>query len=83
VIQAAAQEGARAGVVNLDDVAPTVESRLILLDPDRAQIQVSQPDSDSVSVEVIYQFEFLIPFIAQLDDDGLLDLRSDASMIIR
>lgn len=83
VVQAAAQEGARAGLIDLGDVAPAIQEKMVGLDESRMQIDISQPDRNSVEVDVTYQFEFIVPLIAQTVNAQGFNLRGSASMIVR
>lgn len=83
VVQAAAQEGARAGLIDLSDVTPAIQSKLVGLDETRTQIAISQPDNNSVAVDVTYQFEFVAPLVAYAVEANGFDLRGSASMIVR
>jgi hypothetical protein len=78
VVQAAAQAGARAGLVDMTNVAPTALSRLAGLRPDRAQVTATLTN-DQVQVVVTYQFEFITPFLSQRGN-GMLNLSASASM---
>ncbi len=84
LVQAAATEGARSGVIDIDDIAPTIHAKMVGLDEDRTQIDISMPSDDSILVGVTYKFRFAAPLVAQLINyqDGL-DLHGSASMIIR
>jgi hypothetical protein len=78
VVQAAAQAGARAGLVDMTNVAPTALSRLAGLRPDRAQVTATL-NNDQVQVVVTYPFEFITPFLSQWGN-GVLNLSASASM---
>ncbi len=84
LVQAAATEGARSGVIDIDNIAPTINAKMVGLDEDRTQIDISMPSDDSILVGVTYKFRFAAPLVAQLVNyqDGL-DLHGSASMIIR
>lgn len=83
VVQAAAQEGARAGLIDMSDIAPAIQQKLVGLDESRMQIDISQPDGNSVEVDVTYRFEFIVPLVSQAVNARGIDLRGSASMIIR
>lgn len=83
VVQAAAQEGARAGLIDMSEIVPAIQQKVVGLDENRMQIDISQPDSNSVEVGVTYKFEFIVPLIAQTVNAQGFDLRGSASMIIR
>lgn len=82
VVQAAAQAGARAGLVDLTTVNAAVQQKLIGLDTSKAQITTTVLNSEQVQVQITYQFQFMTPFIAQLVPNGRLDLHGSASMLI-
>jgi len=82
VIQAAAQVGARAGMVSLSGVTAAVQGKLVGLDVSKAQISTVMLTSERIQVHVTYQFEFVTPLIADLVPNGRLDLQSSASMLI-
>lgn len=82
VVRSAAQEGARAGVVNLAAVQSAVESKMIALDISRSDITVTQPGVETVEVEVTYQFEFITPFLAAAVSNNTLAVNGSASMTI-
>jgi hypothetical protein len=75
VIQWAAQEGARAGIVNISNVRPAAESKLVGLDPSQMNVVATQPDTRTVRVEVTYQYHFITPVLP-----GGVELRGSASM---
>lgn len=86
-IHAAAQEGARAGlgqdgIVNLGDAMHAVQKNLVTLDPMAVTITVGQPTAETVEVQVIYQFEFITPFLAAMFPDNRLEIDGAASMVI-
>jgi len=63
VVRAAAQEGARAGLVLTVDeatAATAAKDKMIALDLDRAVVQV-QKGAEIVDATVTYQFEFITP----------------------
>jgi Flp pilus assembly protein TadG len=83
VIQAAAQEGARAGIVNpsLAHITNAVESKLVALDTTMATVSLlPNGDPDVVTVQVEYTFEFVVPIVSNIVGDRL-ELRSSASMV--
>lgn len=80
VVQAAAQTGARAGIINRAAITPAVEEKLIGLDVEKADISYSEPAPRTVQVEVVYQFEFIVPLIETLMG-GDVELRGSASMV--
>ncbi len=82
VIQAAAQAGARAGLVSLAGVTPAAQDKLIGLDLDKAQISTVMLTSERIEVQITFQFEFVTPLIAALIPGGELELTASASMLI-
>lgn len=80
VIQWAAQQGARVGIVNTADVVEAVESRMVGLDLDEATIAVQQPMANLVQVDITYQFKFVIPMLARITGDSIT-LSASASMV--
>lgn len=63
VVRAAAQEGARAGLVLTVDeatAATAAKEKMVALDLDRAVVQV-QKGAEIVDATVTYQFEFITP----------------------
>lgn len=82
VVQWAAQEGARAGIVDPTSVTEAIEDRLVGLQPERAAIAVTQPDASTVAVQVTYPFEFVTPMIAQLAGNEI-QMSGAASMIVQ
>lgn len=83
VVQAAATEGARSGVVDLDEVVPTIHNKLVGLDENRTQIDISMPDNNLIEVGVSYQFQFVAPIVSQVVNEDGFTLHGSASMIIR
>ncbi len=83
VIQAAAQAGARAGMVSLAEVIPAAQGKLNGLDLAQAQISSVMLTSERIEVQITYDFAFITPLIAQLVPGGRLDLHSSASMLIK
>ncbi|MEZ4706248.1 MAG: pilus assembly protein [Caldilineaceae bacterium] len=77
VIQAATEAGARAGIIDENNIVGSVESHLVGLDASQASIVIDLSGANLVQVEVRYQFQFLTPI------DGGLELRGDASMFTR
>lgn len=82
VIQWAAQQGARAGIVDASptNVRAAVEGRMTGLDPALATISVTRQGSNVVQVDVTYPYEFLIPMISRITGDRII-LRASASMV--
>jgi hypothetical protein len=84
VVKAAAQEGARAGIIDATDTAAitaAVEEKLIGLDLEKViEINIEEPDARTVQVEVVYQFEFVVPLIETITGSDI-ELRGSASMV--
>ena len=83
IVQAAATEGARTGVVDIDGVVPAIHDKMIGLDENLTQIDISMPNEDSILVGVTYKFRFIAPIIAQIVNEDGYDLHGSAEMIIR
>jgi Flp pilus assembly protein TadG len=82
-VQAAAQVGARAGLIDLAQVTPAVQQRLVALDPAQAQVTATVVNNAQVQVQVTYPFEFITPYLSRLVTDGKLELSSQATMAIQ
>lgn len=93
VIQWAAQNGARAAIIqrsqgsNLNTIEAAVNDavreRLIGLDPDEVVVSPSRWSGSSgnvVQVEVMYPFRFIAPIVSQITGETI-EMRSRASMI--
>jgi TadE-like protein len=76
-VHAAAQEGARAGLVNFSEAKPVAESMLVALDVSKATVVPSQ-DEETVVVDITYQFEFITPLLAAATN-GPIEINSRAS----
>ena len=83
VLQAAAQAGARAGLVSLAGVDAAVQDKLVGLDGARAQITSAMLTSERMEVQITYELDLMTPLIAQLAPDGRITLRGSASMLTR
>jgi Flp pilus assembly protein TadG len=85
VLQAAAQAGARAGMISpdLDEVKTAVQARLVGLDSARVLVTRTMLTSERVEVTVTYDLILMTPLIAQLAPDGRITLRASASMLTR
>ncbi|NUQ38792.1 MAG: pilus assembly protein [Caldilineales bacterium] len=84
-LQAAAQEGARYGIIAPNDangIQSTAQQALIGLDPARTSFAVTRPSSDQVAVEIRYDFPLATPLIALLFDGNGLELRGTARMLL-
>lgn len=82
VVQAAAQVGARVGLVDIDAAIPAARNRLLALDPSRATITVTSVNNEQVEVEVAYEFRLITPYLTQLIAGGSINLASRASSLI-
>lgn len=89
VVRSAAQEGARTGIksdnsgaINLAGVPTAVKDKMIALDTSRADVTVTQPDAETVEVEVTYQFEFITPFLSAAVSNSPVAINGSASMAI-
>jgi Flp pilus assembly protein TadG len=82
VLQAAAQTGARAGIISLTSVTPAVLDTMGALDPTQVQVAVTQPNVDRVQVQVSYQLEFVTPFLAAALVGDAINLTGSASMLV-
>ncbi|MCC6455645.1 MAG: pilus assembly protein [Caldilineaceae bacterium] len=82
VIQWAAQQGARAGIVESSeaDIAVAVHGRMAGLDTSLALITVSYPSAAIVQVDVAYRYDLIVPIISQITGDSI-QMRASASMI--
>lgn len=88
VIQAAAQEGARAGIVNAANVDTAVRNRLVAVDPNQiTNITASTATISSrnvLRVQITYNYQFTTPLIGSLlGSNGAVVLRGDASMLVQ
>lgn len=88
VVEAASQEGARMGIVNINqghvDMATTkaaVRARMFALDADSAEIDVLQSGDDVVEVTVTYDFRFVTPFMVSLFPGDEFELVGTSSML--
>ncbi|MEZ4673563.1 MAG: pilus assembly protein [Caldilineaceae bacterium] len=82
VIRAAAQEGARVGLIDGTDDATIVEAtkgKLLTLDATKATV-VPTHNGSTVNVNVTYEFEFITPFIDAVAG-GAIQLSGTASML--
>lgn len=78
IVTAAAQEGARAGLIDRKDIRPTVTRTMNGLDMNRVSIRSDIRD-DVVRVTVSYDFEFLTPVVQSIVDT--LRFTANASMV--
>lgn len=80
VVQWAAQEGARAGIIDVADVDAAVLERMVSLDTEEVTIITTEPSANTIAVNVSYRFFFVTPLISTLFGEGL-ELQSSASMV--
>lgn len=78
VVSAAAQEGARAGIIDTDEIQSAIASKMIGLNLNNADIDITLNDN-IVQVEIAYDFQFITPLASTLVDT--LALSGKASMI--
>lgn len=75
VIQAAAQEGASAGLRSGGNVESAVLDKILTLDPGKVSVSSSHFDSgirEKIQVDVTYQFSFITPFISAVASDPIV-----------
>lgn len=84
VVSAAAQEGARYGIVHRTDttgIQNAARSQAVGLDPLLVNVAISYPNSSTIAVTVSYDFSAVTPFIgAVLGWGGQLTLSSTARL---
>lgn len=78
VVNAAAQEGVRAGIVDTNEIRSTIANKMIGLDMDSTNINVTV-NGDIVEVEIAYDFQFITPMADSLVNG--LALNGKASMV--
>ena len=78
VVNVAAQEGARAGIVDTNDIRTAVESKMVGLDVSSVSINVTV-NGDIVEVEVDYDFQFVTPLASSFMES--LAFNGKASMV--
>jgi Flp pilus assembly protein TadG len=82
VVQAAAQVGARAGIISMSAAVPAAQNRLLALDPNRAVITATLVNNEQVEVNITYQFQLITPYLAQFVNGGSIQLTSRASLLM-
>ncbi len=83
-IQAAAQVGARAGIVDVNRVEPVVQQKLVGLDLQKAHITTMILSNGCIiEVRITYEFEFITPLILLLPLHRSIIFQADASMLIQ
>ena len=82
ILQWAAQNGARAAIIepSQEAVDAAVKARLVGLDKDAVIVSPISWTGNVVQVEVTYPFQFVAPIVAQITGDSM-DMSSSASMI--
>lgn len=79
VVRAAAQEGARAGIIDRSEIMDAVQSKMVGLDMASADVNIDTTQANIVAVSIAYEFNFVSPMI-----DGLvesIELTGNASMV--
>lgn len=83
-IEAAAQAGARAGIVDMDIVEPTVQQKLVGLDLQKAHITTTLLSNGAIiEVRITYEFEFITPLTLLLPLHHSISFQASASMLIQ
>ncbi|MEZ4706249.1 MAG: pilus assembly protein [Caldilineaceae bacterium] len=77
VVEAAAQAGARAGIVDTATIESAALAKMVGLDTNNASIVPDLSNANQVHVQVIYEFQFVTPI------DTNLTLTGDADMLVR
>lgn len=77
VVEAAAQAGARAGIIDTATIESAAEAKLIGLDLGQASVVPHLSNANQVRVQVIYNFQFLSPISTNIT------LTGDAEMLVR
>jgi len=83
VIQSAAQEGARAGIVSQSNIESAVFDKLITLDQAKTAVAFRSSGSDTktmIHVDVTYQFSFITPYLGAFAG-GPIQLHGSAGML--
>lgn len=79
VISAAAQEGARAGIIDESSIMGAIQSKMMGLNMDLADVDIDTSQPEIVAVNISYDFSFVTPIVDSLADT--LELTGSASMI--
>lgn len=82
-IQAAAQVGARAGIVDVNTVEPIVQEKLVGLDLQKAYITTTMLSNGCLEVRITYEFEFITPLTLLLPLHRRVIFQASASMLIQ
>jgi len=83
VIQAAAQEGASAGLRSGGDIQAAVLDRILTLDSTKVSVSSNRIDNgirEKIQVDVTYEFRFITPFISAVAS-GPIQLEGRAIML--
>ncbi len=75
VVTAAAQEGARVGILDITDIHNTIARTMVGLDITKADITVTVND-DIIEVDITYDFDFITPLVDPLLDGLVLHGRA-------
>ncbi len=84
MVQSAAQEGARAGLIAGQDIEAAALGKLITLDQSKANVSSQSSGSATqtvIHVDVTYQFSFITPYIGAIAG-GPIQLHGSASMLV-
>ncbi|MEM7130183.1 MAG: TadE/TadG family type IV pilus assembly protein [Chloroflexota bacterium] len=81
VVNAAAQEGARAGIIDPSTIMTAIETKMIGLNIDSAAVNIDTTQPDIIEVGIVYDFTFITPIISALVTS--LELTGQASMVIQ
>lgn len=86
IIQASAQEGARAGLADFAtnaDVEAAVHSKVVGLDPTEVNTAMTDLGNNRIQVVVTYQFSFVTPIVALAQMAGInsWEMTGTASML--
>lgn len=86
IIQASAQEGARAGLADFAtdaDVEAAVHSKVVGLDPTEVNTALTDLGNNRIQVVVTYQFSFVTPIVALAQMAGInsWEMTGTASML--
>ncbi|RME47934.1 MAG: pilus assembly protein [Chloroflexi bacterium] len=84
LLQAGAQEGARYGIAHFDDtngIQQAALERLVGIDPDAAEVTITYPSDDEITVTITYDFELITAFAIDLFNGNPIVLRGSATMV--
>jgi Flp pilus assembly protein TadG len=79
----AAREGARYGTISPSDsagITARAQAAAVALDPSQLTVNVDWPTSDTVRVQVSYNFQLLTPLVSDAAGMGAISLASTATM---